>query len=552
MAIFDLERFRELAFGGSALPDHPLRTVADATAAIAELPAGDPHAALADLTALAKTMNETDSFSAGRRARILCALDEAARDLWRELGAEYLAPGGRPLHADGDVNILRAFFDSASEFADGFAIALDAAGESKSSWVKANLARIHLRNMRWLAKRLALAHMLRSPVISAIWERIHRLHRLAEEQGLARLAQPVFEGNRYPSSVRQEYVRCLLLELASPQSMPGRQVELAFRVAGRVASAAHLDADRSTSTAFAVVPWGDSRPVLVQRVGPNVAPAPLYLDATLCLPKLRAARERDMGRDPSEPDTLYGGEFTLGERLAMIDRLLEHWGMDAPQRHARRVAMASPARVVGGFEQVVKVLPALVPGELAVKRRDLQLELDETSRGLLRERLRAAVRAGAARVIDASTGGLGVALRRQDGKWAKHGELVAVRIEPGNAWVVGVVRRIFPVDDELRLGIQVLSTRPRAVSLSAEALTRDCPWEESIRLEATFNEYYKKAIVLDPAPDLGIGDVLLEPGLASRGSQFEVLLPAGPKRMRVARLLHAGDHYQRALCEPLE
>ena len=82
--IFDLERFRDLAFRGGALPDHPLRTLADAAQAIAELPADDPAAALADLTALAKTMNETESFTPGRRARILFALDEAARGLWRE------------------------------------------------------------------------------------------------------------------------------------------------------------------------------------------------------------------------------------------------------------------------------------------------------------------------------------------------------------------------------------------------------------------------------------------------------------------------------------
>ena len=229
MSLFDLEQFRDIAFRKTAQPDHPLRSLPDAEKAVAELP-GEPLAALAELTSLAKTMNETDAFAAERRARVLFILDEAARGRWSALSGTYLAPGGTPAKKDGDINILRAFFDSASEFAEGLAIALDHAGAEKSAWFTENLALVNIRRMRWLARRLALAHMLHLPVVSAIWERIHRRYQLAEEAKLARVAQPVFAGNHYPSSVRQEYIRCLLLELAHPESMTGREIELAFRV----------------------------------------------------------------------------------------------------------------------------------------------------------------------------------------------------------------------------------------------------------------------------------------------------------------------------------
>ena len=549
-SVFDLDMFRDVAFGRRALPDHPLRTLTDAREAVAEISAGTPGSALAELTALVKTMNETQTFSAGRRARILFALDEPTRDLWRTLGALYLAPHGRPLPKDGDVQILRALFDSASEFTNGFAIAIDEVPANPSPWLRANFTRLCLRSMRWLGRRLALAHMLRLPVTGAVWERIHRRYASGVDAGMANLALPVFESDRYPTSLRQEYARCLLLELAGPESMTGRETELAFRIAGRVSQCVRLEAMRSSSTVFGVIPTSDSRPAQATRFSPNVVPAPLFIDASLCLPKLRVWRERDMGRDANDADTLFP-EFSIGERLRMIDRLLEHWGMDPPQRRSPRVTMASPARVISGFDSVVHVLPPFDQGVLP-KRIDLQLKIDDTSQTLSRARLRAANRVGAARVIDASNGGLGLALRPVDAKWAELGMLVAVLIEPGKDWIVGVVRRIFSVEDELRLGVQVLSTRPQVISLTTRTTTASSVWEDAMRFEATFKDHYKKAIVLDPmsAPPNG-GDFVVEPGLASKGSQFDVPLNGRMQRIRVSRLLHSGDSYQRVIYESL-
>ena len=550
--MFDLEQFRDIAFRRNAQPDHPLRSLADAEKAVAELP-DEPLAALAELTSLAKTMNETDAFGAERRTRILFILDEAARQRWRALSREYLAPGGTPLKNDGDINILRAFFDSASEFVDGLSIALDHGDGESSAWFRKNLACVNMRSLRWLGRRLALAHMLHLPVISAVWERIHRRFQLAEAANVSRVAQPIFEGNRHPTSVRQEYVRCLLLELATPDSMTGREIELAFRVTGRVAAAARLEATRSDSTVFAVVPAGDARPALAQRIDRRLAPAALYLDTTLCLPKLRAGLERDMDRPRSEPDTLYGGEYTIGERFAMLERLLAQWGMDPPQRRARRVMMASPARVISGFDNIVNVLPAYEQRVPTDKTIDLQIKIDDTSQTLNRAKLRAAQRVGPAHVIDASNGGLGIAMRPVDARWAALDVLVAVLIEPGKDWIVGVVRRLFSLDDELRIGIQVLSTQPHVLSIATDTLKRDQAWEEAIRFEASFRDKYKKAILLDPRADPAAGgDLLLEAGLASRGAQFDIPLAAVRQRIRVARLAHSSDSYQRVVYEPLK
>jgi hypothetical protein len=553
MAAFNLVRFMEQAFGRAPLPDHPMRSLDEARKMLALLPADDAAHSLADLTRWSQSMNETESFTPGRRARVLMLLDDAARAHWRSLGNRYLAPQGRPTeNRDGDAAILRAMFDSATEFANGFAITLDTS-EHSSRWAVQNQARLQVRSMRWLGRRLALAHMLNVPHVPAVWELLHRRRELANLRGLAANALPAFEGVKHNTSVNREYLRSLLLELAAPDSLRPRQVEMVYRIAARVASAAKLDDHPNDETAFAVIPAGNARPIPVDRLKPGKT-APLYINTVRCLPRLRAALDRDMGRDPQDEDTLYGRGFTLRERNAMVNRLIEYWGLNPPQRRTRRIPVALAARAIGGFDKVLGVVPVLDGLEskkTSGARSALRLQLEETTRSLKRAKLRAA-RVEPARVIDASAGGLGLALRRANAAWVKHGMLLAVLIEPGKDWFVGVLRRIYSIDDELRVGIQILATKPRKVLLYAPATRGHLVWEEAILTEKSFNEHFRYAILLEPQKlPLATADLLLSPGMATQGAQFEVPLPSGQQRISITRLHLDNENFQRAMFEPL-
>jgi hypothetical protein len=553
MAAFDLVRFMQQAFGRAPVPDHPLRSLDEARKLLALLPAEDPEHSLADLTRWTKSMNETESFTPGRRARVLMLLDSEARSHWRALGTRYLAPQGRPAeYRDGDPEMLRAMFDSASEFANGFAITLDTS-EHSSRWVVQNQARLQIRSMRWLGRRLALAHMLNVPHVTGVWELLHRRREIAELRGLAGTLLPAFEGIKYNTSVNREYLRALLLELAAPDALRPRQVEMVYRIATRAASVARIESQANDETAFAVIPTGNSRPIPVDRVKPG-ATAPLYINAVKCLARLRAALDRDMGRDPKDEDTLYGRGFTLRERNAMLNRLLEYWGLNPPQRRTRRIPVALAARAMGGFDQVLSVIPVLAgqrSEDAGVAKKALRLQLNETSKSLKRSKVRAA-RVEPARVLDASAGGLGLALRRKDATWVKHGMLVAVVIEPGKDWFVGVLRRIYSIDEELRLGIQILATKPRKLLLYAPAVREHLVWEEAIRSEKSFSEHFRYAIMLEPQElPLVTADLLLVPGMATQGAQFDVPLANGQQRISITRIHIDNENFQRAMFEPL-
>jgi hypothetical protein len=302
-----------------------------------------------------------------------------------------------------------------------------------------------------------------------------------------------------------------------------------------------------------VIPTGSSRPIPVDRLKPGGA-GPLYINTVNCLPRLRAALERDMGRDPGDEDTLYGRGFTLRERSAMLNRLLEYWGLNPPQRRNRRIPVALAARVLNGFDQVLGVVPVLEAPQMKAKgekRSTLRMELDQTTKSLKRAKVRAA-RVGPARVLDASAGGLGLAIRRGDAAWAKHGMLVAVLIEPGKDWFVGVLRRIFSVDEEIRLGIQILAAKPRKVLLYSQAFRDNMVWEEAVVADKTFGENYRYSVLLEPQNlPLIATDLLLPPGMARQGMQFDVPMPGGKQRIAISRLPFENEYFQRALLEPL-
>ena len=557
MATFDLGRFRDLAFGRRQLPDHPMHDVAEAKKLLALLPEGDSAYAIAELTHWTASMNATESFTPGRRGRILMLMHEASRPIWRELGQRYLAPDGTPTESkDGDPAILRAMWDSASEFSDGFARALDTSAQD-SKWVRQNRAALLIGNLRWLNRRLALAYMLQGGQIAAIWERLHRLYASAVENDVLRTALPAHEGARYNTTAHIEYARPLLLDLANPGGVRPREVELLYRIAARVATAVRLDNEPSAEANFAVVPASDGRPAALHGAKAAVKPGgcpPLYIATANCLPRLRAALERDLGRDPSEEDTVFGRGFTIGERKAMVNRALEHWGMDPPRRRTRRIGMAAAARVIAGFDLVLGVLPPperTASEDAGSARRRLQLELDATSKSLKRAKVQAA-RVGPARVIDASAGGLGIAIKRTDARWAVHGALLAITIEPDGDWFLGVLRRIFSVENEFRLGIQVLAAKPKVVTLRADTVKRDEVWADAMKYEAAFREHYQRGILLEPqALPLADGEMLLSSGRASRGTQFGVPLATGEQRIRVTRVVENNEHFQRVMFESL-
>jgi len=553
----DIALFRKLAFKKEPA-DHPISTEAEAKAIIAGMAGLEPGRALAELVHWAASISEHDGFSAGARARVLLQLDAAAHDLWRPLGHDYLAPNGRPTPGtDGNAAIILALQESAAAFARGFDLCLSPEA-LESRWVRANALPLAIRRMRWHTRDMTLAHMLHLPGNEERWAQLHRQYHFALERNILRTATSVFSGDSKASSLRQEYLRPILAELARIDRLPGRGIELVYRLVSRISSSVKTESEPSASALYAVVPEGSERPVTLKWHAQALPASAIYIDLGNALPRLKSYLERDLGTDPGEPDPLLGGLFTVGERRAMAQLLLDNWAAAPPKRRAQRIAMKSQVVVINGFAALADMVPRAAQGDVeATARHRLRIEFDRPKEAAQAPKAAATV---TGEVYDASTSGLGIELERRNAKWARLGSLLAMRIaasgermaESGD-WLVGAVRRINPGSDSMRLGIEVLSRKPSVLWFQPEDINYVSVWEHEKVFDRNFGERYRRALLLDTRHlPLTAGQMILAPHSATLGTRLELpLADGGTQPLAVARVIEDNDDFLRVAFTPL-
>jgi len=546
---FDLARFRDLAFGRRARPDHPIADEAEARKMIDELPADEPAKALAELTHWARSINEEQTFTPELRARVLMEIDAAAHPFWRELWTEFLAPKGTPSEGqDGDTGVLHALREFSEECANGYALCLTPDG-LHSGWIGNNLAMMALRWMHWHSRRMQFSRTLRLQGSDQRWDELHRIYRFAEERGVFRIVNRVFPDSVHPSSVKQEYVRQLLCDIARPDRFTGREFELMYRIVGRVAASVKLEHEPLQGALHVVVPQESHRPRRLSKIRGHLPESALYIDSSNAIPRLQSLLEEQAEGDPALPDPLFGEVFTLRERRAMIGKLTDQWAESMPQRRTQRVKLHSPILLHQGFADLAKALPALDQGT------EVQRSSEEGLRILMNAAERKATPQTRPRVIkgeldDASTDGMGLLIDRSEARWAQVGALVAACLPPANDWAVGTVRRANDEADRLHLGVAVLSRKPRLMWMHLDTTGQSTVWEEAQRFERNFLEYFQRGILIEvDGPSLKTGQLLLPGGMARRGTQFDVPVQKYMLKLVITGIGEENRDFQRVVFE---
>jgi hypothetical protein len=546
---FDLNRFRALAFGKEKLPDHPVSDETEARRMIEALPAHDPAASLAELTACVLSINQDGTFTPGRRARVLMELDIAAHVFWRPLGAAYLAPEGVPLDGrDGNSSLLTALQESAAEFAVGFGLCVGKK-EFDADWIRDNRLAVMLRRARWVTRKMILSRMLNLPGAVARWTELNDMYRLAAENDLLRNVSTVFQGNTRTSSVKHEYLRMLLVDITSPDRMLGRDMELAYRLIGRIVSTVQLEPEPIEGALYFIVPVKAHHPVSLFRYSGAVPKGALYMHVANAVPRLKAMLERDAGIAAGDPDPMFGAVFTMRERRALLNHMLIQWSENPAQRAAKRISMKGKASLVHGVAGIVDVIRKHDQGGFNADKATaskLRIQFDNTVTIQKKN-----IREISGELVDASATGLGIALPRTEARWAKIGAIVGILTAPGAEWVLGVVRRINAKDDHLELGINVLTRKPRLLWCEINDSSESSVWDEEKRFERNFDEHYAKGILLGQQGDkLVAGEMLFPTGASKRGSWFDVPVKDGKTRLLITKVCEQTHDFQRVEFEP--
>jgi hypothetical protein len=521
-------------------PDHPMTSLAEARELLAELPE-DPQKALADATNWVASVSDTPGFRVDVRAQVLGLIDETAQPLERAVLALYLA---RPhLRQAAGKEQWQLVLDFWSRLAGAYGVCRRdyQAGAKGAAAVKDLLAQIGAREIRALGQRMKLMMMRYQPVEEALWAALHESYRFAESLKHASNSLRAYPNEAINTSVRTEFAKVLMLETASAQSLSAPKIELAYRIIYRFATLFVVGPERAAGAAF-VTDLSAAKPPRPASADEKPAPALRFFGAGEAAPKLEEMITQNEQGLLAEEHRL-GKDFSSGEKITVLRRLLAYWGPNRPHRAGTRVKMSGELSVVHGYRAVcrhITNIEAASMGEIAdnmdVQARqkaglDLAAEEIEEPPELWMQQ-------------DASDLGVGAFVPANAGKWVAVGCLCAIKPAGDARWWAGVVRRLHAGEmNRVGAGIEVLAKKPAAVWLRAlgrhEAKVSN--WET---VSGSFAYEYLHAVMLtDRAKANDRPVLLLEKNRFVPGQIYEMMVGDKSRHVILKQFLEQGEDY---------
>jgi hypothetical protein len=422
-------------FGGGK-PDHPLADPKEARRLLEELPGNDPLKALEELAHWHESVSAAEGFKPEARISILIMLDDAAQPRLRKVVREYLA-ATRPSRFQ-ENRLWTQIYEYWRQAGQAYAKAIDAvtnAGKAGEA-AKPQLPQLVARALRSLAQQVKWLHFRYGPVDSSIWRVMNGVYAFAEARGIAHADVIVYPGSTGESTPRREFLRALMLNASSPDSLLPPEVEIAERLIAELVPGFELAAAAGGAASH----WTDlAQAMAPQRIvkAPQPSPGLRYLEAGSALAGIEEMIRKVEGARQL-PSNLAAAGFTDPDAaLGLLRHLLLYWSPLPPERKSPRHSVKSRLSIVHGFTGVSAALDTGV-----------SLDFDKLP--------------GENWIVEnVSAGGFGAIVPQAKGDWLKIGTLLAMQPDGGNNWVVGMIRRVSKTSrQEARVGIQTLSRAP--------------------------------------------------------------------------------------------
>ncbi len=437
---------------------------------VRELPLARP---LEAATALAERLHllNTTRIDAEARLDILGAFRGVSVVLLEEL--EHVYAKAAPVHASRGREHLSVARALSSELSTGYRMAIvERRSRLLARLVKRDARALVFRALEHAAAVLDASFRAYAPVPPDAWRQLHELYLYAEQEDVLGEVADLETGR----SVRDLYVRTLLVALADPYRLVRGELDRYLEAAGFALGAATLVAAApvpSRGTAQFIVPCDTDKPPkpALSANDDGGGPNARLLDAGAVVEKLRARQAALEAGNVSSALRKAAG----ADAAAILGRLAVLWG-DPPKRAQRRDAADTTVAVCVGL----KTLWHFVATD------DGREDEGGVRRGITMP-LRAQPEAGEHpvfewEVVNQSSGGLKVR-RNQPQQALAVGDLVGVKMIGRPGWIVAVARWITTHDDgAMEFGIQFLATGARAVwfepTIAAVPGTRQALWTQ--------------------------------------------------------------------------
>lgn len=530
-------------FFGGEKPDHPMFDLVEARRLLSELPHEEPRKALDDVTFWLDSIKDAAGFRPALRIAIIMLMDETAQTLYAEQLQHYLSePHLQDFQGLHQWQGIHAYAKALAE-AYGASVAEYRRTEKKSPELREQMPLVCVRLLRATVEQMKLELMRYVDVEPSVWQLMGEGYRFAEAEQCTESMVHAYPGHVIHTSPQRELLRGLVLYTSSPDTLAADQIEVSYRIAGRLVSFFDLRTEPDNACLYLFDIASDTPPL---RAGGNapVAAGARWFGAVRAQPALAKIISQNES-DPVWQERRFGSEFTPAGKLTVLKHLFTYWGQVPPRRLQERRSISVPIEVAHGLRVVSQL----------VKRIDLDshasLEGEEEDEALERAKIKLTSAGDITyttetwTVSDASADGIGATLSRDTGTWVKIGNLCGLKPQNGQLWWVAMIRRLH-TDGKgaVRVGLDVLARKPlsvwlRALGRGAEKVSN---WESS---SGSFGYDYLPVILLPDAQDsYRNATMLMESGSFFAGNIYQVMMGEKSRDIKLTSLLEEGEDYE--------
>ncbi len=518
--------------------------IKEAKRLLSELPYDNTFKALDEITSWLTSVKETPGFRPELRAAIIMLLDETGQPLHAELLLLYL---GEPHLQDFKGKLLwQGIHGHMIALADAYAACAEEyqKAEKKSFDSMAIIPVILVRLLRAIAERIKLELMRYAVVEQSTWVQLFNSYSLAEANQLADTMVYAYPGHVIHISPQRELLRAMMLYVASPGTLAPDQIEVSYRITGRLVNFFDFKAAPDPDCTYFIDLSEPGAPARVSNVL-QASPAMRFFGAARALPALEKIIDQNE-RSLIRQEQRFGNEFTPEGKLTVLKHLLMYWGKEQQRRQQERRDISATIEVVHSFRTISKLVTHMDLGNMVNQSEKEAATFKEMSEINLAADEDVDYTTEAWTISDLSTGGVGGVLPSTAGKWVKIGDLCGIKAKNNPLWWIGLIRRLrTDQKSAVHVGIEILAKKPLSVWLRilGKGAEKVSNWESS---SGSFKYDYLPAILLpDPDDSYANATMLMESGRYVPDSIYQVMMGEKSRDIKLTGLLEEGEDFER-------
>jgi hypothetical protein len=501
-------------FGGSK-PDHPMADPKQARVLIAELPAHDAAKALEEVTFWLDSVRHTAEFKLDYRYWLYDLLDQAGKNHHRKLTQDYMATDR--LEKFRENKLWNAVFEYRKTLGDCYGQCVEEfqAGASGAGSIKKELPAIVGRALRAETLKLKWGLLRYGPVEGGIWGEIGRLYEFAETKGIAEVAVDIYPGAHGEGTVREEFLKALMLAVSSLDGLTPLRQDIAERTVAHFGNLFAMQLNPAPGCKY-FFDLAAGRPAARVMKGAETSKSTRFFGAGKAESALAQLMQEIKDKEGVPSDINLGGTYDVDVVLPVMRHLSLYWSDHPPARGSERRKIATRMTVVHGFGAILK---RLLPVDDEAGSLDFQVK-----------------DAGESWIVEnVSEGGFGAIISQVKGDWIKVGSLLGVQTETAKFWGAGVIRRLTRDEhQQRRVGIQLLSKALIPVKL----------WPAGVVAGTSTFRNGDQALLLSSSPDKnGEVSLLLELGSFTRGQALDMQVGSKVYYLLPNKLVEGGEDF---------